>query len=129
MDDDLFTYEVEIPGLANIPCDLKEEVDSKQRVTYGSDADMEYDISNVEFAEWKIRYLNGIKTYYGYMKNHGQTMEYGKNPLLLNIIVNYSHLRVDIRNGQLVARKMTDIVMTGTCMEHTELGTHYDVKI
>ncbi|GKD96916.1 hypothetical protein Tco_1380813 [Tanacetum coccineum] len=31
-------------------------------------------------------YMNGIKTYHGYMKNHGQTMEYGKNPLLLNII-------------------------------------------
>ncbi|GKA30568.1 hypothetical protein Tco_0716873 [Tanacetum coccineum] len=29
MDDDLFTYRVEIPGLANIPCDLKEGDDSE----------------------------------------------------------------------------------------------------
>ncbi|GJS33755.1 hypothetical protein Tco_0532137, partial [Tanacetum coccineum] len=28
MDDDLFTYEVEIPGLASIPCDMKEEDES-----------------------------------------------------------------------------------------------------
>ncbi|GJV90883.1 hypothetical protein Tco_1538696 [Tanacetum coccineum] len=28
MDDDLFTYEVEIPRLASIPCDSKEEDDS-----------------------------------------------------------------------------------------------------
>ncbi|GJX21900.1 hypothetical protein Tco_0226345 [Tanacetum coccineum] len=47
MDDDLFTYEVGIPGLANIPCDLKEEDDSEQQVTRGSDADMKYDPSNI----------------------------------------------------------------------------------
>ncbi|GKB68720.1 hypothetical protein Tco_0930132 [Tanacetum coccineum] len=52
MGDDLFTYEVEIPGLANIPCDLKEEDDSEQQMTHGSDDDMEYDPSNAEFTEW-----------------------------------------------------------------------------
>ncbi|GKA79210.1 hypothetical protein Tco_0785806 [Tanacetum coccineum] len=43
MDDDLFTYEVEFSGLANIPCDLNEEDDSGQRMTHGSDDDMEGD--------------------------------------------------------------------------------------
>ncbi|GKD57613.1 hypothetical protein Tco_1291000 [Tanacetum coccineum] len=105
MDDDLFTYEVEIPRLTSIPCDSKEEDDldnddldiyeprvcydenyriyaeavvdvkvkeevvskwlvrsykkrfeeymeiKKQWVTRGSDADMEYDPSIVEFVE------------------------------------------------------------------------------
>ncbi|GJT51686.1 putative ribonuclease H-like domain-containing protein [Tanacetum coccineum] len=50
MDNDLFTYEVEIPGLASIPCDLNNEDNSKQQMTHGSD--MEYDPSNVEFTEW-----------------------------------------------------------------------------
>nr|GEU71487.1 hypothetical protein [Tanacetum cinerariifolium] len=43
MDDDLFTYEVEIPGLANIPCDLKKEDESEQHMTNRLDDDMEYD--------------------------------------------------------------------------------------
>ncbi|GKB23717.1 hypothetical protein Tco_0863118 [Tanacetum coccineum] len=34
MDDDLFTYEVEISGLANIPCDLNEEDDLEQQMTH-----------------------------------------------------------------------------------------------
>ncbi|GKB11525.1 hypothetical protein Tco_0845448 [Tanacetum coccineum] len=46
MDDDLFTYEVEIPGLASVPCDLNDEDDSEQHMTHGSDVDMEYDPSN-----------------------------------------------------------------------------------
>nr|GFB72249.1 hypothetical protein [Tanacetum cinerariifolium] len=52
MDDDLFTCEVEIPGLASIPCDLNEEDDSEQQMIHGLDFDMEYDPSNVEFTEW-----------------------------------------------------------------------------
>nr|GEY56203.1 hypothetical protein [Tanacetum cinerariifolium] len=43
MDDDLFTYEVEIPGFAEIPCDFKKEDDSEQHITHESDDDMEYD--------------------------------------------------------------------------------------
>ncbi|GKB99834.1 hypothetical protein Tco_0985971 [Tanacetum coccineum] len=165
MDEDLFTYEVEIHRLASITCDLNEEDDLEQEMTHGSDVDMEYDPSNtrgddeVELTDEEsfdsddgddevakifridtnvfdfktpmcktfkeFNYLlqidpdvlsndiDGFKTYYGYTKNHGQTMEYGKNPLLLNIIVNHSHLKVDIQNGQLVAGKMTDIVMVG----------------
>nr|GEU81141.1 hypothetical protein [Tanacetum cinerariifolium] len=208
MDDNLFTYVVEIPGLVSILCDLNKEDDSKQQMTHGLDVDMEYDPSNVEYSEWlaskfynhktmdqymkntlwiywtrgddkveltdeessdsddgdrvaeifridtnvfdfetptckafkEFNYLlqidpdfltkdidgfktyeiirmtgcmSGIKTYHGYMKNHGQTMEYGRNPLLLNIIINHSYSRMDIRNGQLVARKMMDIVMVG----------------
>ncbi|GJS35745.1 hypothetical protein Tco_0534127 [Tanacetum coccineum] len=46
MDDDLFTYEVEIPGLASVPCNLNNEDDLKQQMTHGSDVDMEYDPSN-----------------------------------------------------------------------------------
>ncbi|GKA96667.1 hypothetical protein Tco_0818762 [Tanacetum coccineum] len=45
MDDDLFTYEVEV---ANIPCDSKMDDDSKQEV----DDDMGYDPSDVAFIEW-----------------------------------------------------------------------------
>ncbi|GJR42494.1 hypothetical protein Tco_1310597, partial [Tanacetum coccineum] len=52
MDDDLFTYEVEIPRLASVPCDLNEEDDSEQWMTHRLDVDMEYDPSNVEFTEW-----------------------------------------------------------------------------
>ncbi|GJW86100.1 hypothetical protein Tco_0159245 [Tanacetum coccineum] len=48
MDNDLFTYEVEIPGLASVPCDLNDEDDSKQQMTHGSDVDMEYDPSNTK---------------------------------------------------------------------------------
>ncbi|GJT69879.1 putative reverse transcriptase domain-containing protein [Tanacetum coccineum] len=43
MDDDLFTYEVEFSGLANIPCDLNEKDDSGQQMTRGSYDDMEGD--------------------------------------------------------------------------------------
>nr|GEV83729.1 hypothetical protein [Tanacetum cinerariifolium] len=43
MDDDLFTYEVEISGLANAPCDLNEEDDSKQQMTHESGDDIEGD--------------------------------------------------------------------------------------
>ncbi|GKB02853.1 hypothetical protein Tco_0830942, partial [Tanacetum coccineum] len=58
MGDDLFTYEVEISGLANIPCDLNEEDDSKQQMTHGSGDDMEYDLSNAEFTEWAFKEFN-----------------------------------------------------------------------
>ncbi|GJU06409.1 hypothetical protein Tco_1122839 [Tanacetum coccineum] len=27
MNDDMFTYKVEIPGISNIPCDMKERID------------------------------------------------------------------------------------------------------
>ncbi|GJY70774.1 hypothetical protein Tco_0474477 [Tanacetum coccineum] len=47
MDDDLFTYKVEITRLANIPCDLNDEDDSKQQITHGSDVDIKYDPSNI----------------------------------------------------------------------------------
>ncbi|GJY11271.1 hypothetical protein Tco_0379456 [Tanacetum coccineum] len=215
MDDDLFTYKVEIPGLSSVPCDLNEEDDSEQQMTHGSDVDMEYDPSNVEFTKWlalkfynhktmdqytknalwiywtrgddeveltdekssdsdddddevakifridtnvfdfetptcrtfnELNYIlqidpdvltkdiDGFKTYEEYKddwiyewnedipwvhENHRQTMEYGRNLLLLNIVVNHSYSKMDIRNGQLVAGKMTDIVIVGTCLEHT----------
>ncbi|GJT88744.1 hypothetical protein Tco_1070461 [Tanacetum coccineum] len=55
-----------------------------------------------------------------YMKNHGRIMKYGKNPLLLDITVNHSRLRVDIQSGQLVAGKMTDIAIEETYLEHLD---------
>ncbi|GKD65760.1 hypothetical protein Tco_1307868, partial [Tanacetum coccineum] len=45
MDDDLFTYEVEV---ANIPCDSKMDDDSE----YEADDDMGYDLSDVAFIKW-----------------------------------------------------------------------------
>ncbi|GJR83165.1 hypothetical protein Tco_0153950 [Tanacetum coccineum] len=45
MDDDLFTYEVEV---ANIPCDSKMDNDSEHE----ADDDMGYDPSDVAFTEW-----------------------------------------------------------------------------
>ncbi|GJU44949.1 hypothetical protein Tco_1202215 [Tanacetum coccineum] len=45
MDDDLFTYEVEV---ANIPCDSKMDDDSEQE----ADDDTGYDPSDVAFIEW-----------------------------------------------------------------------------
>ncbi|GKD96097.1 hypothetical protein Tco_1379994, partial [Tanacetum coccineum] len=45
MDDDLFTYEVEV---ANIPCDSKMDDDSEHK----DDDDMGYDPSDVAFTDW-----------------------------------------------------------------------------
>ncbi|GJU81516.1 hypothetical protein Tco_1283881 [Tanacetum coccineum] len=70
MDDDLFTYEVEIFGLANIPCDLNEEDDSGQRMTHGSDDDMEYDPSNVEFTKCLASKFYNHMTMDQYTKKH-----------------------------------------------------------
>ncbi|GJT91695.1 reverse transcriptase domain-containing protein [Tanacetum coccineum] len=49
MDDDLFTYEVEVD---NIPCDSNKDDDSEQRMSHEADDDMGYDPSDVEFTEW-----------------------------------------------------------------------------
>ncbi|GJU75160.1 hypothetical protein Tco_1272230 [Tanacetum coccineum] len=49
MDDDLFTYEVEV---ANILCDSNKDDDSEQRVSHEGDDDMGYDPSDVAFTEW-----------------------------------------------------------------------------
>ncbi|GKE03974.1 hypothetical protein Tco_1395992 [Tanacetum coccineum] len=46
MDEDLLTYEVEIPELTNIPCDLNKDDDLEQPMTHGSNDDMEYDPSD-----------------------------------------------------------------------------------
>ncbi|GKE41427.1 hypothetical protein Tco_1468711 [Tanacetum coccineum] len=49
MDDDLFTYEVEV---ANIPCDSNKDDDSEQRMSREADDDMGYDPFDVAFTEW-----------------------------------------------------------------------------
>ncbi|GJU52071.1 hypothetical protein Tco_1221626 [Tanacetum coccineum] len=62
MEDDLFTYEVEIAEVTNIPCDLKKEDDSEQQMSHESDNDMEYDPSDVEFTEWLASKFFNYKT-------------------------------------------------------------------
>ncbi|GJY96481.1 hypothetical protein Tco_0513391 [Tanacetum coccineum] len=62
MDEDLFTYEVEIPELTNIPCDLNKDDDLEQPMTHGSNDDMEYDPSDVEFIEWLASKFYNYKT-------------------------------------------------------------------
>ncbi|GKA76066.1 hypothetical protein Tco_0782444, partial [Tanacetum coccineum] len=49
MDDDFFTYEVEI---ANIPCDSNNDDDLEQQMSYEANDDMGYDPSDVAFNEW-----------------------------------------------------------------------------
>ncbi|GJR81863.1 ribonuclease H-like domain-containing protein [Tanacetum coccineum] len=49
MDDDLFTYKVEV---TNIPCDSNKDDDSEQRVSHEANDDMGYDPSDVGFTEW-----------------------------------------------------------------------------
>ncbi|GJU24066.1 hypothetical protein Tco_1162687, partial [Tanacetum coccineum] len=49
MDDDLFTYEVEV---ANILCNSNKDDDSEQQVSHEGDDDMGYDPSDVAFTEW-----------------------------------------------------------------------------
>ncbi|GJZ74604.1 hypothetical protein Tco_0639069 [Tanacetum coccineum] len=58
MEDDLFTYEVEIAKATTIPCDLKKEYDSEQQMSHETDDDMEYDPSDVEFTEWAFKEFN-----------------------------------------------------------------------
>ncbi|GJV25333.1 hypothetical protein Tco_1378028 [Tanacetum coccineum] len=69
MNDDLFTYEVEIFGLANIPCDLNIWNGFRKLRTHGSDNNMEYDPTNVEFTEWLASKFYNHKTMDQYTKN------------------------------------------------------------
>nr|GEU64494.1 hypothetical protein [Tanacetum cinerariifolium] len=119
MDGDLFTYEVEISGHTNIPCDLKEDDNSEQHMSHESNDDMEYNPSNAEFTEWMIGFMNGIKMYRGYMKTYERIMEYGKNPFQLNIGVSLLIIKMDVQSGLPVAGKMKDIVMEGTFLKPT----------
>nr|GEW29743.1 hypothetical protein [Tanacetum cinerariifolium]GEW44195.1 hypothetical protein [Tanacetum cinerariifolium] len=81
MEDDLFTYEVEIAKVTNIPCDLKKEDDLEQKISHESKNDMEYDPFDVKFTEWAFKefnyllqidpdvltkYIDGFKTYEEY---------------------------------------------------------------
>ncbi|GKE02615.1 hypothetical protein Tco_1390598 [Tanacetum coccineum] len=49
MDDDLFTYEVEV---TNILYDSNKDDESEQRISHEADDDMGYDPSDVAFTEW-----------------------------------------------------------------------------
>ncbi|GKA91225.1 hypothetical protein Tco_0813095 [Tanacetum coccineum] len=52
-----------------------------------------------------LGFMNGTKTYHGYTKNHGLTLEYGLNQLQLSIIVNHLIMKVDIQSGLPIAGK------------------------
>ncbi|GJU90902.1 hypothetical protein Tco_1303325 [Tanacetum coccineum] len=60
MEDDLFTYEVEITEVTNIPCELKKKENPEQQMSHESDDDMEYDPSDVEFTERCSIYANSM---------------------------------------------------------------------
>ncbi|GKA00533.1 hypothetical protein Tco_0673083 [Tanacetum coccineum] len=49
--------------------------------------------------------MNRMRTYHGYMKNHGLTLEYGLNPLQLCIVVSHLIIKVVIQSGLPVAGK------------------------
>ncbi|GKA88370.1 hypothetical protein Tco_0810134 [Tanacetum coccineum] len=54
-----------------------------------------------------IGFMNGTKTCHGYTKNHGQTLEYGLNPLQLHIVVSPLIIKMDVRSGlPVVGEKM-----------------------
>ncbi|GJV73323.1 hypothetical protein Tco_1493318 [Tanacetum coccineum] len=59
MDDDLFTYEVDV---SNIPRDSNKDDDSEQRVSREADYDMGYDPSDVAFTEWINTNIFDFKT-------------------------------------------------------------------
>ncbi|GKD92222.1 hypothetical protein Tco_1372059 [Tanacetum coccineum] len=65
MDDDFFTYEVEI---SSIPCDSNKDDDSEQRMSHEADDDMGYDPSDVAFTEWLGSNFFTYKTMYHYTK-------------------------------------------------------------
>ncbi|GKB99953.1 hypothetical protein Tco_0986090 [Tanacetum coccineum] len=65
MDDDLFTYEVEV---ANILCDSNKDDDSEQRVSHESNDDIGYDLSDVAFTQWLGSKFSNYKTMDHYTK-------------------------------------------------------------
>ncbi|GJU47153.1 hypothetical protein Tco_1204419 [Tanacetum coccineum] len=65
MDDDLFTYEVDV---ANIPCNSNKDDDSEQQVSHEADDDMGYDLSDVVFTEWLRSKIFNYKTMDHYTK-------------------------------------------------------------
>ncbi|GJW00799.1 hypothetical protein Tco_1556050 [Tanacetum coccineum] len=65
MDDDLFTYEVEV---ANILCDSNKDDDSEQQVSHESNDDIGYDPSDVAFTQWLGLKFSNYKTMNHYTK-------------------------------------------------------------
>nr|GEZ60175.1 VIER F-box protein 2 [Tanacetum cinerariifolium] len=68
MDNDLFTYKVEIARIANIPCDLNRDDDLEHQMSQEFDNDMEYDLSDVEFTAWLASKFLNYKTMDHYTK-------------------------------------------------------------
>ncbi|GJZ80724.1 hypothetical protein Tco_0645718, partial [Tanacetum coccineum] len=99
MDDDLFTYEVEV---ANIPCDSKMDDDSEQEADDDIGGDDEVELTDEESSDDEddiaevfridtnifdydsrpmkitrmIGSMNGTRTYHGSMRSHGLTLEF-----------------------------------------------------
>nr|GEX84827.1 hypothetical protein [Tanacetum cinerariifolium] len=108
MDDDLFTCEVEIPGLASIPCDLNEEDDSEQQLTHGSSFDMEYDPSNTR-GDDEVELTD--KESFDYDDDDVVAeifrIDTNEEPTPMEHYCEPFSFKMDIWNGQLVAKKMT----------------------
>ncbi|GJT38843.1 hypothetical protein Tco_0938708 [Tanacetum coccineum] len=117
MDDDLFTYEVEV---ANIPCDSKMDDDSEQEADDDMGGDDEVELIDEESSDDEdndlrpmkitrmIGSINGTRTYHGSMRSHGLTPEFGPNPHQLNILTSLSTIRLGVRNGQHVVGRTMD---------------------
>nr|GEY83168.1 hypothetical protein [Tanacetum cinerariifolium] len=65
MDNDLFTYKVEV---ASILCDLNGDDDSEQQMSHEANDDIGYDLSVVEFTEWLASKLFNYKMMDHYTK-------------------------------------------------------------
>ncbi|GKC36539.1 hypothetical protein Tco_1048923 [Tanacetum coccineum] len=142
MDDDLFTYEVEV---ANIPCDSKMDDDSKQEV---DDDDMggddEEELTDEESSDDEddiaedsrpikvtrmIGSMNGTRTYHRSMRSHELTPEFGPNPHQLNILASLTTIRLGVWNGQHVVGRTIDTVMEEIYPELTLLKTNSIIRI
>ncbi|GJY52146.1 hypothetical protein Tco_0442993 [Tanacetum coccineum] len=94
MGDGLFTYEVEISRLANIPCDLNEEDDSKQQMTHGSGEDME--LEDMMKLNSLTKNLPTLKMKKKFLKSLGSTLMYLTSR---HLYVTWAHERPWTDNG------------------------------
>ncbi|GJV54715.1 hypothetical protein Tco_1455720 [Tanacetum coccineum] len=118
MDDDLFTYEVEV---ANIPCDSKMDVDSEQE----AGDDMGYDPSDVAFTEWIDTNLFDFETP---MCKAFKEFKYGQPVVGERIHASLLIIRLDVQNGQPVVGERIVIVMEEICLMPTILETRSITK-
>ncbi|GJY27364.1 hypothetical protein Tco_0402090 [Tanacetum coccineum] len=117
MDDNLFTYEVEIPGLTSTRGDDEVELTNEE----SPDSNAEDEVAEIlridtNVFDFETPTCKAFKEFNYLLQIDPDflTMEQGRNLLLLNTVVNHSYSRMDIRNGQLLAGKMMDIGMDHT---------------